>query len=136
MTTAEQIREAIQEAWKTSGLSKAGLSRKIGKNKNYLNDVFSGRITPSADVLDAIAEATGREVDFRMPEKEKRLSVLLPPGEESYYQKRLIDLVTGRYNDYVTTNEILIAMRDFVNANKGKEFSTTLENGVLEIYAR
>ncbi|MCA0905151.1 helix-turn-helix domain-containing protein [Ruegeria marisrubri] len=50
-------REQLEKYCGRKGYSKSGVGLSAGYNKNYVSDIISGKITPTAEALEALAEA-------------------------------------------------------------------------------
>jgi transcriptional regulator with XRE-family HTH domain len=52
-----RYREQLAKYCNRPGYSRSGVGLKAGYNKNYVSDVISGKITPTAEALEALAGA-------------------------------------------------------------------------------
>ncbi len=52
-----KYREQLEKYCGRKGYSKSGVGLSAGYNKNYVSDIISGKITPTAEALEALAGA-------------------------------------------------------------------------------
>jgi transcriptional regulator with XRE-family HTH domain len=114
MFDPERIRRARMEA----GLSQQALAARIGKSTDTVRGYEKGRIQPPGDVVDRIADATGKAPEWFLTHRQGGAVASYDPDEPAMPGglQRLIDMGLPLREDELET---LVGFADPLNTSRG-----------------